>query len=143
MASVILTQPDIALVSDLVGSRVTIAHLVVSDPSEQWDSAIVHFDDGDGAYPVEYRGQSRTGALSCVARFTHAEHADLVALLDLFRTARLAADARLMLRTALGQTSGFDDAAVGVVASWSRPRLTGQAYDVPFTFTRVAYSPEV
>ena len=146
MASVTLTTPDISMWSDVDGTRLEIDNLILADIDEQHDAALVWFDGGDyGQLPVEYRGTGRTAGLQCSARFPGkaAGHTSCTALIALFRTARESADARLMLRTIAGLVDGFDEAYVGRVSSWQRPRVLGQFYDVTFRLDLVDATVEV
>lgn len=146
MASVTLAKPDIALLSDIAGTRLALDHLLTANLDEQWDSATVWFDDGEsGQLPVEYAGQGRRAALQCNARFAGRAtgHQACVDLIALFKTARASADRRLQLRTNAGLVAGFDEAYVVTVSAWSRPRLLGLVYDVSFTAHQVASTVEV
>jgi hypothetical protein len=143
MAFVVLAKPDVALFADVAGTRLEVDHLLTADLYDSFDGALVHFDGGDAQLPVEYRGQGRSAGLQCLVRFTGREHERLVAFDALLRTARSAADGRLQVRTNAGQEPGFDGAYVGVVRSWSRPRLIGIAYDVTFRLDLVDSTVEV
>jgi hypothetical protein len=134
LTALTLAQPDIGLYLDFEATRIVIPHLQVAVPSELWDETAVMFD-GD-TDPTAYRGDNRTAAVECRARSTHTEHANITALLELFRSARVAADARLLLRVNHGVVAGFDELLVGTVPAWSRVNVTGQAWDVGFTFNR-------
>lgn len=147
MASVVLRKPDIALLSDIAGTRLVIDHLIGFEPTETYDSALVYFDEGDDepSLPVEYRGLGRTATSTCTARFVgkQAEHTACVAFVGLLRQARSAADARLVLRTNGGLVDGFDEVYVGKVSTWSKPRVIGQVWDVTFPFDQVRHTLEV
>lgn len=143
MVTVTLTKPDIGLFADFAATRLEIDHLVVADPDETYDEVAVHFDSGDlPSWPVGYRGLSVSGTVQCTARFVHTEHDRLVQLIGLFRTARTAADARLLLRTNHGLAAGLDELLVGTVPQWSRPHILGQAWDISFTLQRRQFTVE-
>lgn len=141
MTSIVLTKADIALLADIANTLLEIDHLTTADGTESYDSALVWFDEGEDepSLPTEYRGQGRTATMQCTARFVGREagHLACVAFVDLLRTARAAADARLQLRVHAGLVGGFDEAYVGKVSSWGRPRVIGLNWDVSFTFDQV------
>lgn len=140
MAAVVLAKPDIALFSNIAGTRLVLDHVIVADLDEQWDSTTVWFDGGaDGQLPVEYAGQGRRAALSCTARFVGRDtgHQACMNLIGLFESARGSADRRLQLRTNAGLVAGFDKAYVVTVSAWSRPRVAGLVYDVSFVAQQV------
>jgi hypothetical protein len=143
MASIALATPDIARLDDIAGTRIEIPHLLTADRSHGRDEALVQFD-GD-TYPTAYRGVHKSRTLQCNARFPgrEAEHADLLALLDLFDSCFDATDGRLLLRTNRGLVAGLDPIEVVTVSSWTEPRLVGLVYDVGFTATRVEHTIEV
>ena len=134
MTTLTLTQPDIGLFADFEATRLVIPHLQVAAPSESWDETAVLFDGDVDA--TGYRGDSRSAGLECRARSSNSEHADLVELVELFRFARTAPDARLLLRVNHGLVAGFDELLVGTVPDWTRVNVTGQAWDIGFTFNR-------
>jgi hypothetical protein len=129
-----LTQPDIGLYLDFEDTRVVLPHLQVAVPDEMWDETSVMFD----GYldPTAYRGDNRTASVECRVRVTPSEHDDLVALTELLRFARTAADARLMLRVNHGLVAGFDEMLVGTVPAWTRVHVAGQSWDLAFAFHR-------
>jgi len=138
VASLVLADSDIGLFADFAATRLVLPHLMVADPEESWDEAVVQFyGDTD---PTAYRGVHRTATVRCQTRWTHRQHAGLVSLVALLRSARTAADGRLMLRTNHGLVAGFDELLVGTVSQWPRPRVMGQTWDVTFTLTRVEFT---
>lgn len=130
MAHLVLAMPDIGLWSDFAATRLTIAHLQVAAPDIAWDETSVLFD-GD-TDPTPYAGEGRASGIEVTCRFTAAEHSALVALEALLTAARTAADRRLQIRPNGGLVPGFDQAHVGTVPMWSRPRVLGQVYDLTF-----------
>lgn len=137
---VTLTKPDIGLWTNFAATRFVLDILQTADHAEEHDSAMVWFDTGlPESDPVEFRGQGRRAPVACKARFVHSMHPQAVQLTELFRAARRAPDARLMMRTNAGLASGFDRLLVGKVSAWSRPLLMGQSYDVTWTFDPLVY----
>jgi len=142
MASIVLAKPDIGLVADFAATRLEIPHLRPGAFSQSWDEVSVHFyEEGDEpSDPVPYRGSGRARTKDLTARFPHTEHAQMVALLDLFAVARMAPDGRLMLRTNRGLVSGLDEVNVGTVPAWQEVWLGGMAWDVTFTFAHARHT---
>lgn len=140
MGAVTLAKPDIGLYADFADTRVEIPHLIVAHPSEEHDETLVTFlpaDDAAHANPTAFRGTGRLGTMQITCRSTHQEHGDLLALLDLLRTARQAVDGRLQLRPNHGLVAGFDELLIVTVSTWSRPHVLGRAWDLTFTATEV------
>ena len=140
MTTLVLATSDIGLFADFEATRVDIPHLITGAPTGRRDSTLIHLEGLD--YPVAAHGTHRDGTVSCIARFTYAEHEQMVALNDLLAAAAAADDDRLQLRTNRGLVAGLDPLLVGVVSEVSESYLGGQAHDVSFTLQRTYYSVE-
>lgn len=142
MATVTLTRADIALLSDLGGSRLTLNSLQVLVPSESVEQVFVRFEGDRRA--TGWRGEGETLEYQMTARFVRGEHADAATLIEMFRTAhRDDSDGRLLLRLHVGEVGGLNDVEAVMVPSWSAPWQRGGVVDVSFTARAVDWSQEV
>lgn len=140
MAGVVLERADLALWSDVAGTRVVIPRLQVLTPSRRYEQVLVRFE-GD-TDRTAFRGEGRFRSYQMTARFVEAEHSTLVALLDLFDAAHDDVDGRLLLRTHVGVVSGLNPVEAVVVSEVSSPWSRGLVGDVSFTAETVAYTLE-
>lgn len=98
MARVDLVNATIALWSDLVGTQVTIPHLMTAPRTVGTAGALVQFEGDE--FPTAFRGTSRSLSVVLTARYGPDEQGDLLALLRLIdEVAPAAVDSRLLLRT--------------------------------------------
>jgi hypothetical protein len=142
MANVDLGTADLALLSDPVGTLVTIPYLTAFAPQMSPAVALVRFE-GD-QYPTAFRGEGLSRTLSLSATFSRRQHEDALALEQLLLYAHTqAADGRLQLRTHTGLVDGLDPLEVFVVTSWSHVPHAGLYRVVNMNAVRVAYTLEV
>lgn len=141
MPTLTLAKADLALFSDLAGSRVQIPHLTASAPTRAYAGTAVKFA-GD-AYPTPFRGEGRAKSWQLTARYLASEQASATELLDLIELAADSPDSRLFLRTHYGQVAGMNDALAVVVFGVDPQPQMGQYVDIGFTASAVAYILEV
>lgn len=133
-----LGRADIALWSNVAGTRLVIPALQVLTPSRRYEQTLVRFE-GD-VDRTAFRGEGRSRSYQLTARYTQAEHEDLAALLALFDAAHDDVDGRLALRTHVGSAAGLNPLEAVVVSDVSAPWSRGLASDVSFVAETVAYT---
>jgi hypothetical protein len=139
MAGVTLAHADIALWSDVAGTRLVIPRLQVLAPAEVLEQAYIRFEGDERK--TGFRGEGKDLVLSMTARYLSTEHADAAALVELFRYAHdTDPDGRLQLRTHAGLVAGLNDLEAVMVASFGRPIVRGLNVDVAFTAQAVQYT---
>jgi len=138
MASVLLDSSDVALLSDPVASRVVLPRLSGMDDQQQAEVAHVQFEGYDD--PSGFRGTSRTVDRRLMVRFMAREHETMGQLLDLFETARLAVDGRLLLRPNLFTVPGMNPLFVFLASDVAKTPADVQVWDVTWTARLVEFS---
>lgn len=139
MASVQLSRAELSLLSDPAGTRVVIPSLVSMPISRGRDRVAVRFL-GD-AHPTGFHGEGRdhTYALSC--RYARAQHAELLALIELLdEIAPAATDPRLLLRTHWSLAAGLDVAVAVELTGSLSVTPDAPAVDVSFTVQVVEHT---
>lgn len=139
MPTVDLGRAELALLSDLAGTRVVIQQLQVLVPTRTYRQVLVGPFEGD-TLPLGFRGDGQSRSWQMTARYGAHQHADMEDLLELFDAAHNGVDGRMLLRTHLGDVGGINESQAVMVSevstAWSRPKLA----DVSFTAHAVAWS---
>ena len=138
MSYVTLAKPDIALFSNVSGTRVVLPRMSGQGRKRTFEQSSVRFE-GDNC-DTTFRGQGRGRQYSLRVRFTGAEHATMASLLALFDMAQDAADGRLQLRTNAFSVAGLNPLEVVTVSEIDEQPVGGLAWDVSFTASTVEYT---
>lgn len=141
MASVELAKPDMSLFSDMAGTRVVLPRMTGQTRTRTFETALVRFE-GDEA-PTPFRGGGAGRAYNLMVRYSGKEHAQMAALLNLFRQAHDAVDGRIALRTNAYQVADLQPFEVVSVDSISETPIGGLAWEVSWVATAVQFSIEV
>lgn len=141
MGGIVLAKPDLALFSDVEATRVTIPRLRGISRTRRFDQTLVRFEGDE--QPTPFRGEGRPRTYPLVARYFANEHDDLAALLALFELAQDAPDPRMLLRITAGLVPELNAIEVVVVSEITDTFVPGQAVDVSWTASTVAYTIEV
>jgi hypothetical protein len=139
VARVDLTDADLALFSDPVGTRVAIPFLTAFAPQVQPEVVLRRFE-GERS-PRMFRGEGVTRSMSLSMLFPSDYHQDALALESLLRFAfEEAPDGRLQLRTNAGRVGGLDPLEVVAVTSWADVPQVGLHRVFTLEATRVQYA---
>lgn len=132
MTAVLLERVDIALWSDIAGTRLVLNRVQAVTPTDEFEQTLVRFEGDQLA--TGFRGEGLGRQYEFVARFMSDEHSTMAALEELFRTAQYVdPDGRLWLRTHVGLVSGLDDVQAVMVPSYVRRQVDAEVWDVAFT----------
>lgn len=142
MTQVVLGRADLALLSDLAGSRVVIPRLTAMPVTRGRERMFVRFVGDE--YPTAFRGEGRQSSYALTCRYARKRHAELLALRTFLHTTVPAAmDPRMLLRTHYALVAGLDEAVAVEVDGPVTETISAAMVDVTFTVQVVQYTPAV
>lgn len=141
MASVTLKKPDIALFTDVPGTRIILTRLVQQELVQNGAGAFALFEGS--ARPTGGRSVGTHKTLNLAAVFAKLEQETARDLVRLLEHAFHSTDGRLQIRTAGSNFVGLDPLAVVEVHSWRPAREPGGIIRVEFEATEVTFSLDV
>lgn len=138
MASVTLKKPDIALFTDVPGTRIVLTRLVQQELPQNGAGAFARFEGN--SRPTGGRSISIHKTLNLAAIFAKFEQETARDLVRLLEHAFHSIDGRLQIRTAGSNFVGLDPLAVAEVHSWRPAREPGGIIRVEFEATEVTFN---